>query len=188
MMTGIIGGSGSARSQICRRAIRAVTRATLAGRPTCGKGRATDAESARRLLESTRPPSLAKLYREFGERWEIEPVPPGAKWIAVLRESGGDYARHHRPRRPRAAAPDQLRRARRTRRTRSSPVSDRFTPGVLLAVAYVRLIRYALAFRGHLTAHREAAGVWHAGRDGGRWRSGRWTRQGRRRPGQPRRG
>jgi hypothetical protein len=37
--------------------------------------------------------SLAKLYRDFGERWDIEPAPPGAKWIAVLRESGGDYVR-----------------------------------------------------------------------------------------------
>jgi len=37
--------------------------------------------------------SLATLYRDFGERWEIEPTPPGAKWIAVLRESGGDYVR-----------------------------------------------------------------------------------------------
>ncbi len=37
--------------------------------------------------------SLAKLYRDFGAHWEIEPVPPGAKWIAVLRESGGDYVR-----------------------------------------------------------------------------------------------
>lgn len=34
--------------------------------------------------------SLARLYREFGDRWEIEPVPPGARWIAVQRESGGD--------------------------------------------------------------------------------------------------
>jgi hypothetical protein len=51
------------------------------------------AESVRRVLDSTRPPSLAKLYRDFGNDWEIEPVPPGAKWIAVLRESGGDYVR-----------------------------------------------------------------------------------------------
>jgi hypothetical protein len=36
--------------------------------------------------------SLARLYREFGDRWEIEPVPSGTKWIAVQRESA-DYIR-----------------------------------------------------------------------------------------------
>lgn len=36
--------------------------------------------------------SLAKLYREFGDRWEIEPIPLGARWIAVQRESP-DYIR-----------------------------------------------------------------------------------------------
>ncbi len=36
--------------------------------------------------------SLAKLYREFGDRWEIEPIPPGTKWMAVQRESA-DYIR-----------------------------------------------------------------------------------------------
>ncbi len=35
-------------------------------------------------------PSLARLYRDFSARWEIEAVPPGTKWIAVLRESDGD--------------------------------------------------------------------------------------------------
>ncbi|HXP18880.1 MAG TPA: hypothetical protein VN840_04445 [Streptosporangiaceae bacterium] len=52
-----------------------------------------DAEASRRLLEGPRPPSLAKLYRDFGVRWEIEQIPAGTKWIAVLRESGGDYVR-----------------------------------------------------------------------------------------------
>lgn len=37
--------------------------------------------------------SLARLYREFGDRWEIEPIPPGTKWIAVVRESSGDCIR-----------------------------------------------------------------------------------------------
>ncbi len=37
--------------------------------------------------------SLARLYREYGERWDIEQIPPGTKWVAVLRESGGDYVR-----------------------------------------------------------------------------------------------
>jgi hypothetical protein len=36
-------------------------------------------------------PSLAQLYRDFAERWEIEPVPPGSKWIGVLRETDGGY-------------------------------------------------------------------------------------------------
>jgi hypothetical protein len=36
--------------------------------------------------------SLAKLYRDFGQRWQIAQIPPGAKWIALLREPGGDYA------------------------------------------------------------------------------------------------
>lgn len=31
--------------------------------------------------------SLAKLYREFGDRWEIEQIQPGTRWIAVHRES-----------------------------------------------------------------------------------------------------
>ena len=35
--------------------------------------------------------SVAKLYRDFSGRWEIEPVPPGTRWIAVQREPGGDF-------------------------------------------------------------------------------------------------
>jgi hypothetical protein len=34
--------------------------------------------------------SLAKLYREYGDRWEIEQIPAGTKWIAVQRNSEGD--------------------------------------------------------------------------------------------------
>ena len=37
--------------------------------------------------------SLAKTYREFGDRWEIEQIPPGTRWMAIHRESGGDYIR-----------------------------------------------------------------------------------------------
>ena len=37
--------------------------------------------------------SVAGLYREFGDGWEIEPIPPGTKWIAVQRETTGDYIR-----------------------------------------------------------------------------------------------
>lgn len=35
-------------------------------------------------------PSLARLYRDFADRWEIETVPPGTRWIAVLHDSDGD--------------------------------------------------------------------------------------------------
>lgn len=35
-------------------------------------------------------PSLAKMYREFGGRWDIEQIPPGVRWIAIDRESCGD--------------------------------------------------------------------------------------------------
>lgn len=52
-----------------------------------------DADPSRRLLEDPHPPSLAKLYRDFGDRWEIEPIPRCTQWIAVQRESGGDYVR-----------------------------------------------------------------------------------------------
>ena len=38
-------------------------------------------------------PSFAKMYREFGDRWDIEPIPPGTKWVAVDRESCGDLTR-----------------------------------------------------------------------------------------------
>lgn len=34
--------------------------------------------------------SLAKLYRDFGDRWEIEQIPAGTKWIAVYRDSGSN--------------------------------------------------------------------------------------------------
>ena len=34
--------------------------------------------------------SLAKLYREFGDRWEIEQIPAGTKWVAIRRASDDD--------------------------------------------------------------------------------------------------
>ncbi len=37
--------------------------------------------------------SLAKLFRDFGDRWDVEKIPTGTQWVAVLRESGGDYIR-----------------------------------------------------------------------------------------------
>lgn len=37
--------------------------------------------------------SLARLFREFGDRWDIEKVQRGTEWVAVGRESGGDYVR-----------------------------------------------------------------------------------------------
>ncbi len=33
------------------------------------------------------------LYRDFGDRCDVERIPPGTQWVAVLRESGGDYVR-----------------------------------------------------------------------------------------------
>ncbi len=43
------------------------------------------------LLAGARLPSLAQTFREYGGRWEIEKVPKGVEWVAVLRETGGDY-------------------------------------------------------------------------------------------------
>ncbi|GEM_PF-1242750 len=40
-----------------------------------------------------RSPSLARLLHEYAERWEIERVERSTEWVAVLRESGGDYIR-----------------------------------------------------------------------------------------------
>ena len=37
--------------------------------------------------------SLAWLFREYGDRWDIEKVQRGTEWVAVQRESGGDYVR-----------------------------------------------------------------------------------------------
>jgi len=37
--------------------------------------------------------SLARLFRKYGDRWEIEKVLRGTEWIAVHRETGGDYIR-----------------------------------------------------------------------------------------------
>lgn len=37
--------------------------------------------------------SLAKLFRDFGNRWEIEKVQRGTEWIAVQRDTGSDYIR-----------------------------------------------------------------------------------------------
>jgi hypothetical protein len=36
-------------------------------------------------------PSLAALFRDYGERWEIEKITRGSEWVAVLR--GSDYVR-----------------------------------------------------------------------------------------------
>jgi hypothetical protein len=55
--------------------------ANPARRPTCG--------SAAGALND----SLTKLYREFGDRWEIEQIPRGARWIAVYRKNPDDYIR-----------------------------------------------------------------------------------------------
>lgn len=38
-------------------------------------------------------PSLARLFRDYGDRWDIEHILRGTEWVAVHRESGGDYIR-----------------------------------------------------------------------------------------------
>lgn len=38
-------------------------------------------------------PGLAQTFREYGDRWDIEQIPPGTRWIAVDRESCGDLIR-----------------------------------------------------------------------------------------------
>ena len=38
-----------------------------------------------------RNPSLARLFRQYGDRWEIERVERSTEWIGVLRETSGDY-------------------------------------------------------------------------------------------------
>jgi hypothetical protein len=40
-----------------------------------------------------RTPSLARLLHEYTERWEIERVERGTEWVAVLRDTTGDYIR-----------------------------------------------------------------------------------------------
>lgn len=37
--------------------------------------------------------SLARVFSDYGERWEIEKVNRGTEWIGVLRETSGDYIR-----------------------------------------------------------------------------------------------
>lgn len=37
--------------------------------------------------------SLARLFREYGDRWEIERVERSTEWVAVQRDGGGDYIR-----------------------------------------------------------------------------------------------
>jgi hypothetical protein len=34
-------------------------------------------------------PSLARLFREYGARWEIEHVERGAEWVACQRDPAG---------------------------------------------------------------------------------------------------
>jgi hypothetical protein len=40
-----------------------------------------------------RIPSLARLLHEYAGRWEIERVERGTEWVAVLRDTTGDYIR-----------------------------------------------------------------------------------------------
>jgi len=46
-----------------------------------------DAERARPAAALPRNPSLARLFRDFAERWEIERVERGSEWVAVQRGS-----------------------------------------------------------------------------------------------------
>ena len=39
------------------------------------------------------PFSLAKLLHHYADRWEIERVERGTEWVAVHRETSGDYIR-----------------------------------------------------------------------------------------------
>jgi hypothetical protein len=41
----------------------------------------------------TTGPSLARLFREYGDRWDIEKITRSTEWVAVQRESSGDYVR-----------------------------------------------------------------------------------------------
>ncbi len=52
-----------------------------------------DADNVRRPRGLVAAFSLAKLVSDKGERWEVERVERGTKWVAVLRESTGDYIR-----------------------------------------------------------------------------------------------
>lgn len=47
----------------------------------------------RRPAAPRRPPGLAETLRQYGERWEIEHMDHRSEWIAVLRETEGDYIR-----------------------------------------------------------------------------------------------
>jgi hypothetical protein len=40
-----------------------------------------------------RTPSLARLLNDYAERWEIERVERSTEWVAVLRDTSGDYIR-----------------------------------------------------------------------------------------------
>jgi hypothetical protein len=40
-----------------------------------------------------RQTSLAQLLHEYSQRWEVERVDRGTEWVAVLRETSGNYMR-----------------------------------------------------------------------------------------------
>lgn len=50
-------------------------------------------DTSRSMSSLTRLPSLARVLHEYGERWEIERVERSTEWVAVFRETGGDYIR-----------------------------------------------------------------------------------------------
>lgn len=46
-----------------------------------------------RIPAPPRNPSLARLLHEYASRWEVERVERGTEWVAVLRDTSGDYVR-----------------------------------------------------------------------------------------------
>lgn len=52
-----------------------------------------DTQTPRKPATPRRVPGLAETLHQYGQRWEIEHVDHRSEWIAVLRETGGDYIR-----------------------------------------------------------------------------------------------
>src|SRR6266851_9285839 len=66
----------------------------LACTPSSRRTWASCAPPWRKMRLAMHPePSLAKLVRDHGQYRQIEKVQRGTEWVAVQRESGGDYVR-----------------------------------------------------------------------------------------------
>jgi hypothetical protein len=48
-------------------------------------------QTARNPVTLRRPPGLAETVHEYGQRWEIEHMDHRIEWVAVQRETSGDY-------------------------------------------------------------------------------------------------